>query len=94
MKTLRPTATISRISGGDRYSTAANVASNIVNTAGGSLAAVNGKKSVFLASGTSFADAVIAAPGAYAGPNNSASTAVVPIMLTATDSLSAATKAQ
>jgi putative cell wall-binding protein len=30
MKTLRPTATISRISGGDRYSTAANVASNIV----------------------------------------------------------------
>jgi len=50
MKTLRPTATISRISGGDRYSTAANVASNIVNTAGGSLAAVNGKKSVFLAS--------------------------------------------
>ena len=62
MKTLRSTATISRISGGDRYSTAANVASNIVNTAGGSLAAVNGKKSVFLASGTSFADAVIAAP--------------------------------
>ena len=94
MKTLRSTATITRISGGDRYSTAANVASNIVNTAGGSLAAVNGKKSAFLASGTSFADAVIAAPGAYAGPNNSASTAVVPIMLTATDSLSAATKAQ
>ena len=94
MKTLRPTATISRISGADRYSTAANVASNIVNTSGGSIAAVNGLKSVFLASGTSFADAVIAAPGAYAGPGNSAATAVVPIMLTATDSLSAATKAQ
>jgi putative cell wall-binding protein len=94
MRTLRATATITRVSGGDRYATAANVASNIVNTAGGSLAAVNGKKSVFLASGGSFADAVIAAPGAYAGPNNSASTAVVPIMLTATDKLSEATKAQ
>jgi putative cell wall-binding protein len=94
MRTLRATATITRVSGGDRYATAANVASNIVNTAGGSLAAVNGKKSVFLASGGSFADAVIAAPGAYAGPNNSATTAVVPIMLTNTDTLSEATKAQ
>lgn len=91
MKTLRPAATISRIAGADRYATAAAVAQNILT---GNIAAVNGKKSAFLASGTSFADAVIAAPGAYAGPTNSASTAVVPIMLTATDSLSAPTKAQ
>jgi putative cell wall-binding protein len=91
MKTLRAAATISRIAGADRYATAAAVAQNILT---GNIAAVNGKKSAFLASGTSFADAVIAAPGAYAGPTNSASTAVVPIMLTATDSLSAPTKAQ
>ena len=91
MKTLRAAATISRIAGADRYATAAAVAQNILTA---NIAAVNGKKSAFLASGTSFADAVIAAPGAYAGPTNSASTAVVPIMLTATDSLSAATQAQ
>jgi putative cell wall-binding protein len=91
MKTLRAAATISRIAGADRYATAAAVAQNILTA---NIAAVNGKKSAFLASGTSFADAVIAAPGAYAGPTNSASTAVVPIMLTATDSLSAPTKAQ
>ncbi|SVA91597.1 uncharacterized protein METZ01_LOCUS144451, partial [marine metagenome] len=91
MKTLRPLSTITRISGADRYSTAAAVAQNIAT---GNIAAVNGLKSAFLASGTSFADAVIAAPGAYAGPNNSASTAVVPIMLTATDALSAPTSAQ
>ncbi|SVC49862.1 uncharacterized protein METZ01_LOCUS302716, partial [marine metagenome] len=88
MKTLRPTATITRLSGADRYATAAKVAQTILT---GNIAAVNGLKSVFLASGTSFADAVIAAPGAYAGPNNSAATAVVPIMLTATDALSAPT---
>ena len=91
MKTLRPAATISRIAGADRYATAAAVAQNILTA---NIAAVNGKKSAFLASGTSFADAVIAAPGAYAGPTNSAATAVVPIMLTATDSLSSSTKAQ
>ena len=91
MKTLRAAATISRIAGADRYATAAAVAQNILTA---NIAAVNGKKSAFLASGTSFADAVIAAPGAYAGPTNSAATAVVPIMLTATDSLSAATQAQ
>jgi putative cell wall-binding protein len=91
MKTLRPAATISRIGGVDRYATAAAVAQNILTA---NIAAVNGKKSAFLASGTSFADAVIAAPGAYAGPTNSVATAVVPIMLTATDSLSAPTKAQ
>ena len=91
MKTLRPASTISRVSGADRYATAAAVAQTIAT---GNIAAVNGLKSVFLASGTSFADAVIAAPGAYAGPNNSAATAVVPIMLTATDALSAPTSAQ
>ena len=91
MKTLRPLSTITRISGADRYATAAAVAQNITSA---NIAAVNGKKSAFLASGTSFADAVIAAPGAYAGPNNSATTAVVPIMLTATDALSAPTSAQ
>jgi len=91
MKTLRAAATITRISGADRYATAAAVAQAITSA---NVAAVNGKKSAFLASGTSFADAVIAAPGAYAGPNNSATTAVVPIMLTATDALSAPTSAQ
>jgi putative cell wall-binding protein len=91
MKTLRPLSTITRISGADRYATAAAVAQNITSA---NVAAVNGKKSAFLASGTSFADAVIAAPGAYAGPNNSATTAVVPIMLTASDALSAPTSAQ
>ena len=91
MKTLRPLSTITRIAGADRYATAALVAQEITST---NIAAVNGKKSAFLSSGTSFADAVIAAPGAYAGPKNSASTAVVPIMLTATDALSAPTSAQ
>ena len=91
MKTLRPLSTITRISGADRYATAAAVAQNITSA---NVAAVNGKKSAFLSSGTSFADAVIAAPGAYAGPNNSATTAVVPIMLTASDALSAPTSAQ
>jgi putative cell wall-binding protein len=91
MKTLRPLSTITRISGADRYDTAAKAAQAITAA---NVAAVNGKKSIFLASGTSFADAVMAAPAAYAGPSNSAATSVVPILLTASDVLSPATKAQ
>ena len=91
MKTLRATATITRISGADRYDTAAKVAQALTSA---NVAAVNGKKSVFLASGTSFADAVMAAPGAYSGPKNSLATAVVPILLTDSNTLSPATKAQ
>ena len=77
-----------RIAGTNRYDTAAKVSAAMTPGAIGSFL---GKKTAFLASGSSFADALAAGPLAYKGvvPGG----APHPILLTAADALSAETDA-
>ncbi len=81
---IAPTS-IERVSGANRYETAAQVAGRITL-----VATVKGKNTAFVVSGENFADAVLAAP-AVAGPVGSVG--VVPILLVGRDSLPAATSA-
>lgn len=75
---------VNRIGGQDRYATAAAVADTIVSDeVGGQIGEVDGQRTVLLASGVNFADAVAAGPGAYAGTH--------PILLTRPESLPTAT---
>jgi putative cell wall-binding protein len=76
-------ATSVRISGADRYATAAAVA-NLKNAAG-SYVVLDSADTLFLASGTSFADALAASPHLFNASD--------PVLLTPSDSLSADAKA-
>ncbi len=80
-----PLSSIERISGANRYETAAQVAGKITT-----VATVKGAKAAFVVSGENFADAVLAAP-AVAGPVGSVG--VVPILLVSKNSVPAATAA-
>jgi putative cell wall-binding protein len=77
---LGATYTVTRIQGADRFETAANIAKQ-TNTGG--IGTVGGKKTAIIASGTSSADALAAAPASFA--------AKYPIVLTTASSLPTAT---
>ena len=81
---------VNRIAGLDRYETAAKIANTVGASAIGSY---RGKRTVFVASGTSYVDALAAGPVSYAGVVGSASNGPHPILLTAADALPASTDA-
>ena len=82
--------TVNRIDGLNRYETAAKIANTVGASAIGSFL---GKRTVFIASGTSYVDALAAGPVSYAGVIGSASNGPHPILLTAADALPASTDA-
>jgi len=73
------TAQVDRVAGTDRWQTAAQVASRLSG-----VGEIGGERTAFLAVGSGFADAVAAGPAAYAG--------TLPVLLTETDGLPAATE--
>lgn len=74
---------VTRISGADRYATAAAVAAKISSLA--TIGSLNGKVTCILASGQGYADALSAGPLAHSS--------ILPILLTEPNSLTAATSA-
>ena len=81
---------VNRIEGLDRYETAVAIANAVGASSIGSFL---GKRTVFVASGTSYVDALAAGPVSYAGVIGSASNGPHPILLTAADALPASTDA-
>ncbi len=83
-----PNVTVNRISGPNRYETAVEIA----NTVGaGAIGQFLGKRTVILASGTSFADALAAGPISYRGVVGGTGAGPHPILLTPVDALPAVT---
>jgi len=87
---LPGTVTVNRIAGANRYETAVDIANAVTPGAIGFFA---GKRTVILASGTSFADALAAGPVAYRGVIGGTNSGAHPILLTEAASLPAATDA-
>ena len=85
-----PNVTVNRISGPNRYETAVEIA----NTVGaGAIGQFLGKRTVILASGTSFADALAAGPISYRGVVGGTAAGPHPILLTTADALPPVTDA-
>jgi putative cell wall-binding protein len=87
---LPGTVTVNRIAGANRYETAVAIANAVT---AGAIGSFGGKRTVILASGTSYVDALAAGPISYRGVIGGINSGAHPILLTAADALPAVTDA-